>query len=581
MQITARAHDLSEADFVQINDPLLKKIYLNRGVKSDADLSLQLADLPSPHSLKGLDAAVDELVNALHQQQRILIVGDFDADGATSSALMLLALSAMGFKAVDFLVPNRFDYGYGLTPEIVELARSKAPNLIITVDNGISSVEGVARANQLGIRVVVTDHHLPGKQLPDAAAIVNPNQPNCSFPCKHLAGVGVAFYVLSALRARLRKYDWFIQQGIAEPVMASWLDLVALGTVADLVPLDRVNRTLVHQGLLRIRSGMARPGIQALLRVAGKNPQRLVAADLGFALGPRLNAAGRLDDISLGIQCLLTEDAVTAMDTARGLDNLNSDRKAIQQEMQTEALQIVDNLALDKQSLPVALCLHQPDWHQGVVGLLASKIKEKYHRPVAVFARDDSGVLKGSLRSIPGLHIRDTLDAVATANPGLIDKFGGHAMAAGLSIAEAALPEFQRSFEQQVANSLTEADLRASIITDGPLEPDQIAMQTAQTLRDAGPWGQQFPEPCFDGIFTLKQQRIVGEKHLKLVLVPSTVRNRPVEGIYFNAPLDNLPTNTAAVRCVYRLDVNEFRGQQNLQLVIQYMEPCGVDPSLH
>ncbi len=573
MQITARAVDHSETNFVEISDPLLQQIYCSRGLKSDADINMQLAKLPNPRSLKGIDAAVDELINALHQQQRILIVGDFDADGATSSALMLLALSAMGFKAVDFLVPNRFDYGYGLTPEIVELARTKTPDLIITVDNGISSVEGVARANQLGIRVVVTDHHLPGKQLPDAAAIVNPNQPNCSFPCKHLAGVGVAFYVLSALRARLRKYDWFTQQGIAEPVMASWLDLVALGTVADLVPLDRVNRTLVHQGLLRIRSGRSRPGIQALLRVAGKKSQSLVAADLGFALGPRLNAAGRLDDISLGIQCLLTEDVATAMDTARALDDLNRDRKVIQQEMQAEALKIVANLALEEQPLPVALCLYQPDWHQGVVGLLASKIKEKYHRPVAAFARDASGVLKGSLRSIPGLHIRDALDAVATANPGLIDKFGGHAMAAGLSIAEAALPEFQRSFEQQVANSLTKADLLASIITDGPLEPQQITMQTAQLLRDAGPWGQQFPEPCFDGIFTLKQQRIVGENHLKLVLAPSAAEQMPIEGICFNVDLDQWPTTENRVHCVYRLDINEFRGQQNLQLVIQYMEP--------
>lgn len=577
MKITARADDLSETNFVEISDPLLQQIYRSRGLKSDAELNLQLAELPNPRSLKGIDAAVDELINALHQQQRILIVGDFDADGATSSALMLLALSAMGFKAVDFLVPNRFDYGYGLTPEIVELARSKAPDLIITVDNGISSVEGVARANQLGIRVVVTDHHLPGSQLPDAAAIVNPNQPNCGFPSKNLAGVGVAFYVLSALRARLREQDWFAQQGIAEPVMASWLDLVALGTVADLVPLDRVNRTLVHQGLLRIRSGRSRPGIQALLRVAGKNSQSLVAADLGFALGPRLNAAGRLDDISLGIQCLLTEDVTTAMDTARALDDLNRDRKVIQQEMQAEALKIVDNLALEEKPLPVALCLYQPDWHQGVVGLLASKIKEKYHRPVAVFARDASGVLKGSLRSIPGLHIRDALDAVATANPGLIDKFGGHAMAAGLSIAESALPEFQSGFEQQVANSLTEADLLASIITDGPLEPQQITMQTAQLLRDAGPWGQQFPEPCFDGIFTLKQQRIVGENHLKLVLAPSSAEQMPIEGIYFNVDLDQWPTTENKVRCVYRLDINEFRGQQNLQLVIQYMEPNGVD----
>jgi len=578
MHIATRPCDLSLASFYESTDPLLQRIYQSRGFTSEGDLCLQLSGLPRPDLLLGIEPAVEQLIEALNLQQRLLIVGDFDADGATSSALMILALRAMGYQHVDFLVPNRFEYGYGLTPEIVELARHKQPDLIVTVDNGISSVEGVDRANQLGIRVIVTDHHLPGSQLPDAVAIVNPNQPGCHFPCKNLSGVAVAFYLLSALRARLRALNWFVEQNIPEPNMASWLDLVALGTVADVVPLDQVNRALVHQGLLRIRAGRARPGIQALLRIAGKNPARLVASDLGFAVGPRLNAAGRLDDMSLGIQCLLTEDPQRALQDAQALDQLNRDRKHIERDMQVQALEIVDALALgDPQALPIALCLYQADWHQGVVGLLASRIREKYHRPVAVFARDNSGVLKGSIRSIPGLHIRDALDAVATQNPGLISKFGGHAMAAGLSIAETALEQFEQALQQQVAKSIDETDLLASIMTDGALEPDQITMHKAQLLRDAGPWGQLFPEPCFEGVFILKQQRIVGENHLKVVLAPSASEPLNLDAIYFNIEVDKWPTTERLVRCVYRLDINEFRGQENLQLIIQYMEPCGTE----
>ena len=574
MQIAARSYDLSQVDFSNSIDSLLQRIYQSRGVNCEADLSLQLAGLPSPDSLMAIEAAVEHLIAVLHAQQRVLIVGDFDADGATSTALMILALTAMGYKHVDFLVPNRFEYGYGLTPEIVELARSQKPDLIITVDNGISSLEGVAQAKQLGIEVLVTDHHLPGAELPDAVAIVNPNQPGCEFPSKNLAGVAVAFYLLSALRAELRRQNWFVEQNIAEPTMAGWLDLVALGTVADVVPLDRVNRTLVYQGLMRIRAGHARPGIKALLRIAGKNPARLGASDLGFAIGPRLNAAGRLDDMSVGIQCLLTEDANTALQLAQGLDELNQERRSIEQEMQIEAATIVDTMALDSGPLPVALTLYQADWHQGVIGLLASRIREKYHRPVAVFARDDSGVLKGSLRSIPGLHIRDTLDAIATRNPGLISKFGGHAMAAGLSLEETALEPFEQAFSDQVANSISEDDLQVRLITDGNLQVDQISMRTAQLLNDAGPWGQLFPEPCFEGLFVIKQQRIVGEKHLKLQLTPET-SERLIEAIYFNVDLQKWPTEQSRVRCVYRLDINEYRGRENLQLIIQYMEPCG------
>lgn len=573
MQIVTRPFDLSGCDFADQLDPLLQRIYQSRGIDSQASLDRRLNCLPEPQSMTGLDAATQRLVTAAKKQQSVLIVGDFDADGATSSALMVLGLRAMGFQSVDFLVPNRFDYGYGLTPEIVDLAAEKSPDLIITVDNGISSVEGVARANKLAIEVIVTDHHLPGTQLPDALAIVNPNQQGCDFPSKNLAGVGVAFYLLIALRTELRQQQWFDQQQIAEPNLSQWLDLVALGTVADVVPLDQVNRALVHQGLLRIRSGHSRPGIQALLRIAGKNPARLVATDLGFALGPRLNAAGRLDDISLGIQCLLCDDPQQALHTAQALDELNQDRKSIETGMQQQALAIVEQLGLDDKSMPVALCLFQPDWHQGVVGLLASRIKEKYHRPVVAFARGDNGDLKGSCRSIPGLHIRDTLDAVATQNPGLITKFGGHAMAAGLSLNEDKLSEFEQAFEQQVAQLVTEDDLQARLITDGCLEAQQLSMHTAEMLRDAGPWGQLFPEPCFQGDFRIVQQRIVGERHLKLVLAPHNQPEIAIDAIWFNIDTARWPNPEAeTVHCVYRLDINEFRGLESLQLMVQHLQ---------
>ena len=573
MQIVTRPFDLSGCDFADQLDPLLQRIYQSRGIDSQASLERRLNCLPEPQSMTGLDAATLRLVTAAQNQQSVLIVGDFDADGATSSALMVLGLRAMGFQGVDFLVPNRFDYGYGLTPEIVDLAAGKSPDLIITVDNGISSVEGVARANKLGIEVIVTDHHLPGSQLPDAVAIVNPNQQGCDFPSKNLAGVGVAFYLLIALRTELRQQQWFDQQQIAEPNLSQWLDLVALGTVADVVPLDQVNRALVHQGLLRIRSGHSRPGIQALLRIAGKNPARLVATDLGFALGPRLNAAGRLDDISLGIQCLLCDDPQQALHTAQALDELNQDRKSIETGMQQQALAIVEQLGLEDKSMPAALCLFQPDWHQGVVGLLASRIKEKYHRPVVAFARGDNGELKGSSRSIPGLHIRDALDAVATQNPGLITKFGGHAMAAGLSLTEDKLAEFEQAFQQQVAELISEDDLQARLVTDGSLDAHQLSMHTAELLRDAGPWGQQFPEPCFQGDFHIVQQRIVGEKHLKLVLAPQNQPEIAIDAIWFNIDTARWPNHQAEiVHCVYRLDINEFRGVENLQLMVQHLQ---------
>ncbi|MGB2179625.1 MAG: single-stranded-DNA-specific exonuclease RecJ [Porticoccaceae bacterium] len=574
MRIINRPYEPEKSKFSDDVSPFLQKIFQSRGLFSDSDLNLNLTQLPSPDKLLGLDTAVGHLVGALEMQKKILIVGDFDADGATSSALMMLALRAMGFESVDFLVPNRFDYGYGLTPEIVELAQQKTPDIIITVDNGISSVDGVSCANKLGIKVIITDHHLPGKVLPDAAAIINPNQPDCEFPCKNLAGVAVAFYLLSALRAKLRTNQWFEKNSLPVPNMANYLDLVALGTVADVVPLDQVNRVLVNQGLLRIRSGLARPGILALLRIAGKDHSRIVASDMGFAVGPRLNAAGRLDDISRGIQCLLTDDPAQALELAQELEQLNQDRKAIEQGMQQEALKIVDDLPLDgQQELPAALCLYQADWHQGVVGLLASRIKEKFHRPVAVFANDKEGILKGSVRSIPGLHIRDALDAVATQNPGLITKFGGHAMAAGLSLEKSSLKAFEQALQQQVMDTIEPDDLEATLKTDGELAACLMTKQSAETIRDAGPWGQSFPEPSFQGIFTLKSQRIVGERHLKVVLAPVDDESQQLDGIYFNIDIDQWPTTITTVQCVYRLDINEFRGRETLQLLIQYMAP--------
>ena len=578
MQIQSRSFNLDDADFSPQLDPLLQRIYQSRGVNSQSGLDRQLSCLPSPSLLKGMPEAVERLITALKEDQQIVIVGDFDADGATSSALMMLALRAMGFHKLEFLVPNRFDYGYGLTPEIVDLATQYQPQLVVTVDNGISSIEGVTHAASLGIDVIVTDHHLPGQTLPDAWAIINPNQPNCAFPAKNLAGVGVAFYLLSGLRKALRSIDWFGDNSIEEPNMAAWLDLVALGTVADVVPLDQVNRALVHQGLLRIRAGRCRPGIQALLRIAGKNPQRLVATDLGFAIGPRLNAAGRLDDISLGIQCLLTDDLREAMQTAESLDQLNKDRRSIEQGMQQEAMMELDKLTLDSEHLPSALCLFRPDWHQGVVGLVASRLKEKHHRPVVAFARADDGSLKGSSRSIPGLHIRDAMDAVATQNPGLISKFGGHAMAAGLTLEEKNLALFVEAFQAHVEKVLNPEDLNAKIITDGNLLSDQISMYTAENLREAGPWGQQFPEPCFEGIFLINQQRVVGENHLKLVLSHPSAPKLSIDAIYFNMDVEQWPNNEIQqARCVYRLDINEFRGQQKLQLLVQYMMPATGD----
>ncbi len=554
---------------------VLQVLREHRGVADAGDVDYSLKRLASPQTLKHVNRAVALLAQALEQNQHIVIVGDFDADGATSSALAVLALNAMGHAAVSSLVPNRFEYGYGLTPEIVDLAIHQYPDvaLIVTVDNGIASVDGVARANAAGIPVLVTDHHLPGATLPEAAAIVNPNQPGCEFPSKNLAGVGVIFYLMSSLRSHLREQGWFAQLGLSEPNMASFLDLVALGTVADVVPLDHLNRTLVHQGILRIRARACRPGILALLEVSGRRPEKLVASDLGFAIGPRLNAAGRLDDMSLGIQCLLTDNPGLAHDIAMQLDDLNSDRKSIESSMQQEALNTLSQLNLeDDVTLPWALSLYQPGWHQGVVGIVASRIKDRYHRPTIAFAEAEEGLLKGSARSINGFHIRDALDLLSKRHEALIQKFGGHAMAAGLTIRQDDFEAFSNAFDATARELLTEADLTAQLFSDGCLPHELMTLPMAEALQNAGPWGQQFPEPLFDGEFVIVQQRLVGAKHLKLVLADAEGSQRIIDAIAFNVDLTQWPNPSAKrVHAAYQLQVNEFRGQRTPQLLIQHL----------
>lgn len=555
--------------------PLLQRVLSARGVTQDDDVNYQLKHLCPPTLLKGLPEAVVLLSDAVREQKNILIVGDFDADGATSCALSVLALRAMGARQVDFLVPNRFEYGYGLTPEIVGVASKYEPDLIVTVDNGIASVEGVVKAKAMGINVLVTDHHLPPDVLPQADAIVNPNQQGCEFPSKNLAGVGVIFYVLTALRTALREQQWFEQQNIAEPNMANYIDLVALGTVADVVPLDRNNRLLVHQGLQRIRAGYARPGILALLQVAGKDYQRITSSDFGFIVGPRLNAAGRLDDMSVGIRCLLTEDPDVAQELASELDGLNRDRRAIEASMQQEAIAHLDDMTINDSAVPAGICLYHASWHQGVVGIVASRIKEKYYRPVIAFAPSDteSDYLKGSARSIPPLHIRDTLDVIATRHPEVLQKFGGHAMAAGLTLHKKDYDTFTALFDQTVQEQLSAQDFEETLLSDGALSTEEIALPVAQSIEQAGPWGQGFPEPLFDGEFFIIQQRIVGEKHLKLVVSPDASGQHTIDAIAFNIDPQQWPnTQVTRVHLAYQLAVNRFRGQESVQFMIKHIE---------
>ena len=558
--------------------PLIQRIYSQRAVINAEELELGLDNLLSPNRMYGMEQAVDLLVDVLQQQKQILIVSDFDVDGATSCALVIKALTQFGATQVEYIVPNRFEYGYGLTPEIVDLAKTLDPHLLITVDNGTSSIDGVQAAKQAGIKVLITDHHLAAEELPNADAIVNPNLSDCEFPSKCIAGVGVIFYVMLALRTRLRDMNWFADQDLQEPHMAAFLDLVALGTVADVVPLDRNNRILIDEGLKRIRAGRTCPGILALLEVANRKVRQLSASDLGFSLGPRLNAAGRLDDMSTGIECLLAEKQGSAYELALQLDAMNQDRKQIEADMRKQAFAYLEELELEEDGIPPALCVYDPRWHQGVVGILASRIKDKFNRPVIAFAqacRDESrgeiGVeLKGSARSIKGFHIRDALDAVACHYPGLITRFGGHAMAAGLSLDKSRLTEFTKAFEEEAARLLSEEQLTATVFSDGEIETDWLSMEIAEKLERAGPWGQEFPEPLFDGRFELIQFRAVGEKHLKMLLSPIGSPGFTVDAIAFNVETALWPIDdTREIEIVYRMEVNEFRGTRSLQLVVE------------
>ena len=552
--------------------PVTNRVLANRPLDPNLMLDYGLNRLLPPASLLHVELAADLLAEAITAQAKVMIIGDFDADGATSVAVAVRALKAFGLSQVEYLVPNRFEYGYGLTPEIVGMAALRQPDIIVTVDNGISSINGVHAAQGLGMSVIVTDHHLPGPELPTADVIVNPNLAQDKFKSKNLAGVGVIFYVMLALRARLRAMGWFKANGGVEPNMSQFLDLVALGTVADVVKLDHNNRILVQQGLARIQQGHACAGINALLKVAKKNHQKVSATDLGFAVGPRLNAAGRIDDMALGIECLITDDVGRATDLAQQLDTLNVERRAVEKGMQEDALKVVDALELDTNEAPNIYLLHDKSWHQGVIGLVASRIKERMQRPVIALApSDQADEWKGSARSVTGIHIRDLLARFDALHPNVLSKFGGHAMAAGFSIGATKLQQFLQTMPQVMAEFGQGHDWQQTIYTDGELAAEDFSLELAQELQQVTPWGQGFVEPSFDGVFAVQDARIVGETHLKLQLLESGA-STALDAIcfgYLNSPRE-LPQGN--IRCVYRLDINEFRGDSSLQLIVSHIE---------
>ncbi|QLB14949.1 single-stranded-DNA-specific exonuclease RecJ [Mannheimia granulomatis] len=550
---------------------LLNRIYQSRGIKSVQELEYTLQHLYRPQQLANIEQAVDLLLDAYHTQSRIVIVGDFDADGATSTALAITALRQLGFSQVDYLIPDRFSQGYGLSVAVAEMVLEKGADLVLTVDNGISSFEGIDLLKSKNVNVLVTDHHLPAETLPNADAMVNPNLSSCCFPSKSLAGVGVIFYVMMALRARMREQKLF--EKTPEPNFAELLDLVALGTVADVVPLDQNNRILVHQGLMRIRSGNCRFGIKALAEVGKRELSTLQAADLGFAIAPRLNAAGRLENMSLGVELLISDNMESARKLAFELDSLNQTRKEFELEMKTEALAICANLpSLNQSEQAHGIVLYQPDWHQGVLGILASRIKDQFNRPVIAFAQesDESEYLKGSARSIAGVHIRDLLEHIALQNPELITKFGGHAMAAGLTIHQSKLELFKQVFDEAIDEILEPEQLQGIIYTDGELTAQEFNLECAEMLRQAGPWGQHFPEPSFEGEFKILQQKLLAGKHLKLMLESSC--GQLLDAIWFNVDVRFFPDlSVKRAKLVYKLDVNEFRGNKFLQLKVEYL----------
>ena len=551
--------------------PVIDRIYRGRNIANLDDLENGLKGLTHFNVLKGMPQAAQILANAVVQNKRIIIVGDFDADGATSTSVCILALRAMGYQNVDFLVPNRFDFGYGLSVPIVDEAAKQGAEVIVTVDNGISCIDGVTHAKSLGMQVVVTDHHLPGDVLPPADAIVNPNQPGCEFPSKNLAGVGVAFYIMLALKAELQQQGHFERAGLAPPNLASLLDIVAVGTVADVVVLDKNNRILVHQGLQRIRAGKCRPGIKALVEVANRDCAHLTSTDLGFVVGPRLNAAGRLDDMSQGIACLLEDETIQARMIAAELDALNKERREIETGMKAQAETVLEQMALDEGDMPSALVVYREDFHQGVIGIVAGRLKEKYLKPVIAFAHQDDEIIKGSARSIPGVHIRDVLDEVNTRYPGVIEKFGGHAMAAGLSLPVARLQDFEQAFVDIARAHMAKLDGNHALLSDGDLSSKELCLPFAHLLRQAGPFGQGFESPLFDGEFALLDQRLVGQKHLKMVLKSDGANE--VDAIAFNVDLKSWPNAMVKrVHIAYRLDINVFRGQETVQLIVEQIE---------
>jgi len=567
---------------------LLDRIFAMRGINDSAELVFELKNLHPISTLKDINTATNILIDAINNKQRILIIGDFDADGATSTAVAVRALKLMGHNNIDYLVPNRFEFGYGLTPEIVIEAQKFSPDLIITVDNGISSIKGVEQAKLQGYKVIITDHHLPAESLPDADAIINPNQQGDTFPSKNLAGVGVIFYLMLSTKSRLHQQSYFKENKLLEPNLTELLDLVALGTVADVVPLDQNNRILVEQGLRRMRGGKACEGIQALFRIGKRNIRNAVSSDLGFACGPRLNAAGRMDDMSLGIECLLSNDTQQAMDLASALDDLNIERRAKEDSMKAEAMVLLEQLDDDRLSgdLPPVICLYKESWHQGVIGILAARVRERYNRPTVIFApadastslmTDDGGAvselsqsveIKGSARSISTIHIRDIFDEVATKHPQLLEKFGGHAMAAGLSLDVSKFERFTQAICEVVQSHANDETFQEIHYSDGELNADDFELKSADHLRYAAPWGQHFPAPVFDNHFTIINKRLLKEKHYKLVLRPINSK-RTINAIAFNIDIESWPEEGNDVHLLYRLEVNEFRDISSLQLMIE------------
>lgn len=551
--------------------PALKRIYRHRGIDSPDELTFNLSALLPFHLLKDIDKAAQLLRDAIKNQKHICIVGDYDVDGATSTALMVLVLRAYGATSVSYRIPDRIDDGYGLSSAIVQEALLQHVDLIVTVDNGIASISGVETANAVGIPVIVTDHHLVGEQLPNAAAIVNPNQNDDLFPSKHLAGVGVAFYLLLALRATLREDNWFVEQQLTEPKLADYLDLVALGTVADLVTMDHNNRILVHQGLKRIQSGRCRPGIVALSQVANRSLETMTTSDLSYAISPRLNAAGRLDNMTVSVACLLTDDLSEARQIALQLNTFNEERKVIEENMRSEAVQNIKKLDLHLQSGSNGLCLLQDDWHEGVIGILASKIKDQHHCPAVIFAKHDQTFLKGSARSIPGVHIRDVFHAIATEYPGLIVRFGGHAAAAGLTIQRDKYALFSRLFREEVERRLSGQTIVDNIMSDGELGEEDFCLVVADLLQYAAPWGQNFSMPLFDGKFRVLEQRLLAQKHLKMTL---KMGDRCIEAIAFNVDTNVWPDHRCDfVQLAYRLTSDSYMGRKKVKLIVEYMEP--------